>query len=288
MTESETPDSPQPTAEFPDEPIAPPRAAGQPLFTPRQVYAGSMLGGPLAAVYFIWRNFKTLGDGRRGRLTLVLGGIMSALLVLILPFLPERTPNLVIPLAYSWLAFYLVKAFQKSKEQIAASGIFTFQSNWKVAGVTLLSLVLLLPPTFGVVIWAEQRKLPPHQAIAAKDLRRTVEALESRRKEKTFVAFALTPPDAKAGEDAVNLEYRIVEGKPTLLWALLSKRNIADRDQITRFAQERGITLVEIQDGKTRLLFSQDAGIKELGEQILREFYRLTPETRIEAFEGQG
>lgn len=288
MTESEIPDPPLPTAELPDEPAVSPQAAGRPLFTPRQVYAGSMLGGPFAAVYFIWKNFKTLGDGRRARRTLALGGVLSALFVLILPFLPEKTPNLVIPLGYSWLAFYLVKALQKSKEQIAASELFTFQSNWKVAGVGLLSLALLLPPAFGVSIWAEQRKLPPHHAIPVKDLRKAVDALESRRKEKAFVVFALTPPDAKADEDAVNLEYRIVEGMPTLLWALLSKRNIADRDKITRFAQEHGITLVEIQDGNTRLLFSQEAGIKDLGEQILREFYRLDPEATIEAFEGQG
>lgn len=102
------------------------------------------------------------------------------------------------------------------------------------------------------------------------------------------MVFALTPMDAKAGEDDVNLEYRIVQGTPTLLWTLLSKRNIADKDKLSRFAQEQGITLFEIQDGNTRLLFSQDARIKELGERILREFYQLAPDTKIEVFEGQG
>jgi hypothetical protein len=259
-----------------------------PLYSPKQVYTGSMLGGPIAAVYFVWKNFKTLADERRSRRTLVLGGILSALFLLILPLLPEKTPNMVIPIAYSGFAYYMVKTFQKSKEQITGSEAFTFQSNWRVFGVSILSLTMFVPLAFGMVFWAEQRNLPPHHAIAARNMRLTVEALESRKKEKAFVVFAVTPKDAKAGEDDVNLEYRIVEGTPTLLWTLLSKRNIADKDKLSRFAQEQGITLFEVQDGNTRLLFSQDVRIKELGERILREFYQLAPDTKVEVFEGQG
>lgn len=288
MTESEALDSLQLLLGIPGEQGIESQAARQPLYTPRQVYTGSMLGGPFAAVYFVWKNFKTLADERRSRRTLVLGGTLSALFLLVLPLLPEKTPNMVIPIAYSGFAFYMVKTFQQTKEQIARSEAFTFQSNWRVVGVSLLSVALCLPLAFGSILWAEKRNLPPHHAIATRDMRRTVEALESRRKEKAFVVFALTPMDAKAGEDDVNLEYRIVQGTPTLLWTLLSKRNIADKDKLSRFAQEQGITLFEIQDGNTRLLFSQDARIKELGERILREFYQLAPDTKIEVFEGQG
>jgi len=262
--------------------------ARQPLYSPKQVYTGSMLGGPIAAAYFIWKNFKTLADARRMKWSLGVGLGFTLLLISTLPFLPAKTPNMVLPIAYSWVASYLVGRFQRTKVQIQDSETFRFHSNWKVVGVSLMAMVVFLIPAFGLVYYVDQRSMPPHRPIATSQVRGIVEGLERKKKEKAFVALAITPKDARLGDDDVNIEYRIVDGCPTFLWMLISKRNIADKERIKQFAMQQGVTLIEIQDSGTKILFSQDVKIKELGEKIIKEFYQLDAAAIVEMYEGQG
>lgn len=270
------------------------RAVGAPdqevqrLYTPKQVQAGAFLGGPLAAVFYLWKNFQTLKNPGGAKWTLRYGLGFTILLILLIPWFPERTPNYILPFAYAWGAYYLVTRYQRSKEQIQKSPELGFHSNWKVTGIALAGLIAFAVPALGFAYWMEVRKLPPHQMVKIDRIHATVEALEQRKQEKAYVIFAFAPPDAKVDEDDVNLEYRIVEGTTTLMWFLNSKRNIADKDRIKQFAEQQGVTLFEVQGSDSKLLFSQDSRVKDLGTKILRDFYRLSPSTKVMVVEGQS
>lgn len=265
-----------------------PSSIVQRLYTPRQVQMGSFLGGPLAAVYFLWKNFQTLGNSNGAKWTRRYGVGICILFGLLLPWLPERTPQYILPIGYSWLAYYLVVKFHRSKEQIQENPGLGFHSNWRVTGVALAALLSFATPVMGFAYWLEVRKLPPHEMVKVEQLQNTVERLEQRKQEKAFVILAFPAPDAKVGEDDVNLEYRIVDGTTTLMWFLVSKRNIADKERVKHFCEQQGVSLFEVQGSDARLLFSQDTRIKELGTKILRDFYRLSPTTKVMVVEGQG
>ena len=124
------------------------------IYSPKQILGGSFLGGPIAAVYFLRRNFQTLHNASAARWTLVWGIVFNIVLVALIPFLPERFPNYVLPLAYSWAACGIATAKQITKETITSSPEFSFHSNWRVAGLGVAfligTLVLWLAIFFGL------------------------------------------------------------------------------------------------------------------------------------------
>jgi hypothetical protein len=111
------------------------------IYSPKQVLTGSLLGGPIAAVYFLRRNFQALGNPDAARRTLWWGIVFNIAVTAAMPFLPDRFPNYVLPLAYSWAAHGIAASKQLSKETIASSPEFSFQSNWRVVGLAIVFLV---------------------------------------------------------------------------------------------------------------------------------------------------
>lgn len=111
------------------------------MYSPKQIFGGALLGGPAAAVYFLMRNFHALGKAPSARATFWWGVALNVCLVALIPFLPGRFPNYILPLAYSWAVRGIAESKQLSKKAIAASPEFCFESNWKVVGLALAWLV---------------------------------------------------------------------------------------------------------------------------------------------------
>ena len=128
-----------------------PSAARRAVYSPTQGAVGTFLGGPLPAVYFLCVNYAALEQPRRVRAALAWGLAASLAFLLLFPFIPERVPRFLFPLAMSWAARLLIEKGQFSKEAIAASGRFRFQSNWRVAGVSLLGMLVFLALAFAVI-----------------------------------------------------------------------------------------------------------------------------------------
>lgn len=104
----------------------------------------SFFGGPFAAIQVLRENFAALEQPRRSRSALHWGIAFVVLLFAILPFLPEKFPNTLIPLVYSLTVGELVKIYQLSKEKINQSDAYAFQSNWQVVRVSVVSFLLFL------------------------------------------------------------------------------------------------------------------------------------------------
>lgn len=112
------------------------------VLSPAQIALGSVWGGPLAAVYFLRKNYIAIGNEDYAQKSLVLGIIFVALLVGVLPFLPENFPRIALPLAYSLGARAISEATQLKKDQIKSSAEYEFESNWKIFGIGAITLIM--------------------------------------------------------------------------------------------------------------------------------------------------
>lgn len=122
------------------------------VFSPKQVFFGSFLGGPVTPVYYLRQNFLALSKLEDARLTLIWGVALNLVIFVTLPILPARFPNYVVPLAYCWLARSIAESRQLSKAAIANSTQFEFASNWQVTRIALVSLVTTVAAWFSIWI----------------------------------------------------------------------------------------------------------------------------------------
>lgn len=134
-----------------DQPLADPIR----IYSPTQVACGT-LGGPVGLVYFLWANFRALGDAANAGKTLAFGGLSIVALVAGLPFLPEEFPSSPFTIAYIVIARGVAQHLQMTKQAIADSPRHDFQSNWRVFGLGLLcllgSVVVIMGPLFLLLV----------------------------------------------------------------------------------------------------------------------------------------
>jgi hypothetical protein len=124
--------------------------AKQKIYSPNQVLAASLLGGPIAMVYVLWKNFQTLENPHGMHQILFWGSIFIIALLLFSPLLPNSWLDFVIPLAYPLAARSLAESFQMSKQAIADSQTYEFQSVWNVIAVSIVFMVAMIVVAF---IW---------------------------------------------------------------------------------------------------------------------------------------
>jgi hypothetical protein len=127
------------------------------LYSPRQIYTGALVGGPLAGAWLISRNFTLLSKSSDCRKTLLVGLVAVAGLFPVLLILPKSFPPVVIPIAYSYPFYY----FAERRFIASADSGVTLRKGWRtwltVIGVGVAWLVLT------VILWATASMLtaPP-------------------------------------------------------------------------------------------------------------------------------
>lgn len=112
------------------------------IYSPNQIALGSLWGGPIAVVYFLYRNYISLGNLEYAKKTILLGSFLIIALVGLLPFLPEKFPHMAIPLTYTLLGKQLAIKTQLSKEKIKNNKKYSFESKWKTFGIGTLALLI--------------------------------------------------------------------------------------------------------------------------------------------------
>jgi hypothetical protein len=120
------------------------------LYSPTQAASGALLGGPVGLIYFLRQNFVMLGNKSAARMCWILGALLIATILVVLPFLPAKFPSSLITIVYIVIARYVAEKHQATKQVITESAEYTFQSNWNVFGMGLLcflaSLTVLIGP----------------------------------------------------------------------------------------------------------------------------------------------
>src|SRR5258705_6981209 len=131
------------------------------LYSETAVRAATFFGGPLIAGYLIAENFKLLGHPEKAKATW-LYAIGASIVILGGVFLIPGTaniPNYIIPLAYAWGASLIVHQTQGNelKKHIETGGqLFSF---WRIAGISLVGLVITAGILFMLVLLTEKQLL---------------------------------------------------------------------------------------------------------------------------------
>jgi hypothetical protein len=118
------------------------------IYSPNQVLAAAFLGGPIAMVYVLWKNFQTLENPHGMQQILFWGSIFIIALMLFSPLMPNSWLNYVIPFAYPLAAWSLAESFQMTKQAIADSQAYEFQSAWNVIAVSMVFLLAMIVVAF--------------------------------------------------------------------------------------------------------------------------------------------
>jgi hypothetical protein len=125
------------------------------VYSPNQIAIGTYIGGPLAAMYYLKTNFDLLNKLDLSGKVLAIGGIVTLLLLLALPFIPESLPNQIIPLMYLIPVVMIVKSHQLTKQEIIDSESYEFQSSWKSFGISILGFIAFMLLAFIVLFSAD-------------------------------------------------------------------------------------------------------------------------------------
>lgn len=121
-----------------------------PLYSSFQVGLAAFLGGPFAACWLLATNFAALGKPDARRQALLWGAVSTALLLALSFTLPAKFPQAVIPITYTVGLSQAARTYQGAAfaAHLAAGG--RLGSYWRVVGVALSSLVVLV--ALGVAI----------------------------------------------------------------------------------------------------------------------------------------
>lgn len=118
-----------------------PKLVGNQLYSPQQAGLAALFGGPMAAIYVLQKNFQQLGDVDRQRTTIRIGAAIMIALLVAIGFLPPKFLGSGFAIGCAIAVSTLVKTLQMTKEDIASSGVYEFQSNWNVLAVAILAVV---------------------------------------------------------------------------------------------------------------------------------------------------
>lgn len=117
-------------------------------YTPRQIFLGTFLCGPLAGLWFIKCNFEALGRPELAKRAVHWGAAASALILTLMPVLPANFPAIVMPLAYALIARYVAETFQVRTSAFDGSGKVQAHSNWSVARHGAIAFTVMLAIAF--------------------------------------------------------------------------------------------------------------------------------------------
>jgi hypothetical protein len=126
--------------------------AKQKIYSPNQVLGGSLLGGPLAMVYVLRKNFQVLQNPHGMRQILFWGSIFIVIMIAFAPLLPNSWPDYALPIGYSLAARSLAESFQMSKQAIAESQSYEFQSIGNVVAVSIGLLIAMIVVTLAIFL----------------------------------------------------------------------------------------------------------------------------------------
>lgn len=123
------------------------------LYDQQTIMIATLLGGPLAAGYLLYKNYNRMDEPEEAKNSLVWAFLIMAVLFGSLIMLPEATldkiPNFVIPWASAGAAYYVANKLQGEVLAYHKAQGGAFYSRWNAVWLGILAavttMVLLLP-----------------------------------------------------------------------------------------------------------------------------------------------
>jgi ABC-type transport system involved in multi-copper enzyme maturation permease subunit len=113
------------------------------LYSSGQITLATFLGMPIAGAWLMARNYQALGvDAFAQAVTF---GIIGTLVVLVLAVvLPESTPNVLLPIVYTFIVQAIARAKQGVSFQAHIANGGLKHSTWRVTGIGLVFLAAVV------------------------------------------------------------------------------------------------------------------------------------------------
>jgi hypothetical protein len=112
-------------------------------------------------------------------------------------------------------------------------------------------------------------------------IRSIVSKLGQAGREGSFVVFMFRIP-GNTDEVLPNLQYSIEDSQLGFDWVLLAPHNIKDESRLTDFLKRNEHTVSKKEMNGVSYLRVEGNNIEELGTKILRDFYQLPADTKLE------
>ncbi|PHS19826.1 MAG: hypothetical protein COA86_03445 [Kangiella sp.] len=268
------------------------------IFSPRQIFLGSYLGGPVAALYYLKSNYKALNNTVAEKNVLFAGGIFIALLTVSLLYIPDNFPRLAIPLFYSGIALLISENLQINREKEAASKEYRFCSSWRVAKVAIVSLVGYFIVAFGLLYAIESSRLtqlantPESESlfkdqemkfyvVSRKDIRTIYNQLENSGTNQSFAIFAFFPNN-EGKNNHVEIQFGIENNRIGLDWVLLGENKEKDKNKFIDLARTNGYKVKNLEMNDVKYLRVESGDLVGLMEQVMIQLYDVSPSKKME------
>lgn len=129
-------------------------------YSPGQVAGATFLGGPIAGSILLASNYVLSGQEAKRSAALYWGVALTAAVLVIAFFLPENTPNYLVPGIYTLAYQQFAKRTQgEFFESFCSSGGLK-HSNWRVLGIGVACLTAVFGLLFAVLLLLPQGWLP--------------------------------------------------------------------------------------------------------------------------------
>ena len=133
------------------------------IYNENMVRVSTLLAGPFAAAYLMAENYKTFGQEKLARQTLIYGSVATVFIFGTLMVLPEKVldkvPHFLLPIVFSVISQFIMRRFQTPEVENYLTEGGQKHSNWKVARVSALvfalELLAVLVMVFGYFLFFE-------------------------------------------------------------------------------------------------------------------------------------
>lgn len=127
------------------------------IYSEKEIWVGTFLGGPLVAGYLIAENFKAFDQTDRVRKTWILAIITTFIVFGIAFSIPDsvKIPNQIIPIIYTFIAYQLVQLYQKGKINTHINEGGQIFSWWRTIGIATAGLLITIIPIFGYALLSD-------------------------------------------------------------------------------------------------------------------------------------
>lgn len=120
----------------------------QKIYSEKNIWRATFLGGPLVAGYLLAENFKVFNEPEKVRKTWIIAVLVTIIIfsgAYLMPH-PEKLPRYLIPIIYAAIVYLIAQRYQsKSIKRHILDGGLMF-SGWRALGISLVGVVITVLP----------------------------------------------------------------------------------------------------------------------------------------------
>ena len=133
------------------------------------------------------------------------------------------------------------------------------------------------------ILFLFRSRRPQHQPTYATtdEIRSIVAKLQRTGHDGSFVVFMFSLPN-EHDQTLPNFQYSIENGRLGFDWVLIAPRNVEDETRVSDFVKRLGFNPSVREMNDVRYIRVEGEGIEDIGPKLLRDFYHLRPEAKLE------